>query len=685
MKRNLIYILLIVFTIQFIGGSSANANINNIHQWPINQNDVQHLRKSIYNIRRSNWRSSVLDDYQTKDPVIKKILRWREFAGGSPSTNFREITNFIKFDPYWPRQEDLRRNAEYAITDYTDPNDIIKWFAINSPAPDVQMRFKRPLTPRGMIALADALIRKFDSYKIDKAIIITLIKEAWFNYDFSPQEEKKFLDRYGKVLSVRDYERKLDRLLTERKTSGAARMTRYISADYRRVYDARISLINGARDYERKISLVPPKFANDAGLIYERIKWRQARGLTDGVLELLKKLPAQVDYPEKWWKIRKKYVVDLIQQKRFLEAYYIARDHSVKLDRTMIAEAEWYAGWMALRFLKNKKAALGHFKRIYDVSQAPISIARGAYWMGRTYEAMGNRVDALKWYREGAKYPVVFYGQLCVTKTGSRRTSIPMASSITQEDLSNYRLNELAKAAYLMNMIGENGYGKEFIIAAAAAAQTSGERVLVAQMGLERGRYDYALRVAKEIYKIKKEVVINSLFPLFKLETVNGKPVRNPEEAAVLSIMRQESEFDVDARSPVGAMGLMQLMPATAQMVAKQLGLPYNKNRLLSDPRYNITMGAAYLASRIKRFDGSYILAFAAYNAGEGNVQKWINRYGDPRKFNSMDTVIDWIEMIPFSETQNYVQRIMENVQVYRIALGGSKTGDIMIDKDIMR
>ncbi|MDX1949549.1 MAG: lytic transglycosylase domain-containing protein [Rickettsiales bacterium] len=683
--QKILYTLVIFFTIQFIGQSSANANINNIHKWPVNNYEVQKLGNSIRDFRRQNWRSSVLDRSPPADPVIKKILRWREYVGGSPSTTFKEITDFIKYDAYWPRQDELRKNAEYAITETTDPEEIIRWFAINTPTSKVKMRFKRPLTPKGMIALADALIKKYNVYNIDKAVILTLIKEAWYFYDFNPSEERKFLAKYGKVLVERDYQRKLDRFLTERKFGGASRMTRYIGADYKKLYQARMALINNSKNYQTLLSQVPRNLQNDQGLIFERIKWRQNRNMSDGVLELLKMLPSQVDYPEKWWDIRKKYVIDLIQKRRYVEAYYMAKDHSIKLDRTKIAEAEWYAGWLAFRYLKNRDAAVNHFRRIYDVSQAPISIARGAYWLGRTHEEKGNRLESLKWYREGAKYPVVYYGQLSVIKSGSRVATIPMASSITSEDLANYRNNELAKAAYILNMIGENGYGKEFIIAAAAAAQTSGERVLVAQMGLERGRYDYALRVAKEIYKIKKEVVINSLFPLFKLETVNGTPVKNPEEAAVLAIMRQESEFDVGALSPAGARGLMQIMPATAQMVARQLGLPYRKDRLISDPRYNITLGAAYLASRLKRFDGSFMLAFASYNAGEGNVQKWINRFGDPRKFNSLEQVIDWVELIPFSETQNYVQRTLENLQVYRIALSGDKTGEIFIDKDLLR
>ena len=320
---------------------------------------------------------------------------------------------------------------------------------------------------------------------------------------------------------------------------------------------------------------------------------------------------------------------------------------------------------------------------MYDVVETPISIARATYWMGRSMEAKGDKLASNKWYGIASRYSAAFYGQLAMAKTGDLRINIPSYSRINQNDLSAYKNNELAKASFLMFSTGNDRHGKMFLNSAALEANSSGEIALIAQMGLEHNTYDYAVKVAKQIYRSRSEVVLNALFPMFKLTSVKGNPIKNPPEEVVLSIIRQESEFDADALSHAGARGLMQLMPATAKGVAKKLGLKYSKSRLVTDPRYNVTLGSAYLAQRLKDYKGSMILAFAAYNAGAGNVNKWIKRNGDPRKM-TIEGAVDWIEKIPFSETNNYVQRVLENVQVYRYAVSNKKSNLVRTHKDMM-
>jgi soluble lytic murein transglycosylase len=304
--------------------------------------------------------------------------------------------------------------------------------------------------------------------------------------------------------------------------------------------------------------------------------------------------------------------------------------------------------------------------------------------MGRSAEVLQDKTASEKWYNVAAKYPIVFYGQLATLKTGSRTANFPSPSFIDKKDLVNYRSNELAKAAYIMLQIRENKLAKEFLEAAAKESKTPGERVLIAQMGLDRGDYGYSLHVSKDIYRITGEVIMNALFPVFNLVNVSGQPIKAPSDEYILSIMRQESEFESDAISPSGARGLMQIMPNTAQAVAKKLGLPFNKNRLNGDPKYNVTIGSAYLKSRLDLFDGSYVLATASYNAGEGNVKKWVKKIGDPRTM-SLENVIDWIELIPFTETNNYVMRVLENMQIYRISISGKTTKEINLDRDLTR
>jgi soluble lytic murein transglycosylase len=674
------FVLFVVFIIPY---NSSAFNASDVHKWQIDSYELNQLKKTINNYRQGQWQSSVLRGYLPKDPVVKKIIKWREFSTSSSNISFKEITDFIRYNPSWPNQDLLRKNAEYAIADYTNPDEVVKWFAINTPIQGKFVRFKRPLTPKGMQHLAEALLQVKDKYKFDKNIILTLIKDAFVGLDFNPTSEKEFLTKFYKVLTQRDFQRRIDSLLSDRQVTSARRLYKFLDASYKKVFDARIAIISG-RNIDYAISQVPYNFRNDPGLLFERALYRDNRGDLAGVMQIMRSLPTQLDNPEKWWKLRKKSIRTLIDQKRWLEAYYLAKFHSVKYNREIIAESEWYAGWIALRFTKNYHVSFQHFKRIYDVSRSPVSIARATYWMGRALEAVSKNQEALEWYKVASRYSATFYGQLGFVKAGYREFKQPLPSVVNKSDVARYRNNELAKAAYLMLSIGEDDLGKLFMNGAASAATTSGERVLVAQMGLARGRYDYSLHVAKEIYKVKNEVVINALFPVFALTGYNGKIIKEPSADLVLSIIRQESEFDTYARSGAGASGLMQLMPETAKDVCSRIGVRYDARKLMTDPRYNITIGSAYLARRIKDFDGSYMLAFAAYNAGIGNVQKWIKKNGDPQKMN-IEQVIDWIEMMPFYETSNYVQRALENLQMYRIAVSNKRYKDINIDKDLMR
>ncbi|HCR85968.1 MAG TPA: hypothetical protein DIV86_04755 [Alphaproteobacteria bacterium] len=677
----LFFIILAVFTTSEVKAF----NNQDVHKWSIDSYELNYLKKAVVEYQARKWESNILRGYSPRDPVVKKILQWKKFNNGSPDVSFSDITNFIRYNPSWPNQDLLRKNAEYAIADYTSPDDVIKWFAINTPIPGKIVRFKRPLTSTGMQKLSEALLRIKDKYVFDKNIIFTLIKDAFVGLDFTPKSEDEFLKKFYKVLTQRDYQRRIDRLLTERQITNAKRLYKYLDANYKKLFDARVAVIRGGQGVDYAIAQVPYMFRNDQGLLYERALFRDNRGDLPGVMQLLHSLPAEIDNPEKWWKLRKKSIRTLIDRKSWLEAYKLAKNHSVKYSREIIAESEWYAGWIALRFNKSYRTAYEHFKRIYDVSRTPVSIARATYWMGRALEAQGLAQQAMEWYNVAARYPATYYGQLGFVKSGNRTFTQPLPSVISKADVARYRSNELAKAAYLMHSIGQDKLGKLFMNGAASSATTSGERVLVAQMGLARGRYDYSLHVAKEIYREKNEVVINALFPVFNLTSPMGKQITEPEPEIILALIRQESEFDTYARSWAGAAGLMQLMPATAKDVARKLGVQFNQSRLNSDPRYNIMLGSAYIAQRIKDFNGSYMLAVASYNAGIGNVRKWIEKNGDPRKFRNLEEIIDWVEMIPFGETNNYVQRVMENIQMYRIAVTGKRYRYINIDKDLLR
>ncbi len=663
------------------GGAEAKTP-SSTHSWPVSRNEMNNLNKAIQEYRGRRWTSNIVKDFNPKDPTIIKIIEWKKLVSGSPALNFPDVAKFVRENPEWPQMEILKRNAEGVMNQNTDPDAIINWFALESPLSIREMRFSRPLTSNGKRRLAEALVKRYKQYNFDRELIPTLLREAWIESNFGQAEEEAFLDTYRTILGKEAIERRLDRLLTDRRITDANRLSRHVDAEYKRLFEARKAFISGAKGVDVLIKNVPARLQNNAGLIYDRIKWRIDKGIDEGLVELVQALPAKIDYPEKLHVVRKESIKKLMSRKRYREAYMMAKTHSFRDNITRVAEYEWLAGWLALRFLNDPHNAFTHFRNIYNVAQTPITTARGAYWLGRAAEVSRNG-EAQKWYSVAAKYPAVFYGQLGALKAGQRSPSFPSPSSISKRDIVNYRANELAKTAYIMLEIKENRLAKEFLKAAAVAAKSPGERVLIAQMGIDRGNYGYSLHVAKDIYRVTGEVILNALYPVFNLIAVNGRQITAPSPEYILSIIRQESEFDTEALSPAGARGLMQLMPATAQMVAKRAGLAYDNQRLTRDPRYNVTLGSSYLASRLKLFDGSYVLATASYNAGEGNVKKWVKQYGDPRHM-TLEQTIDWIEMIPFAETNNYVQRVIENMQIYRMSISNKRYNQINTDRDLM-
>ena len=682
--RKILYTLTFVFTILLLQPSASAKISSNVHVWAVNRAELNHLNKVIQDSRARRWQSDILRTFNPKDPTVKKILRWNQYVSGSPALNFEDVTQFIKESPNWPQMGILMSNAEGVINDLTDPDEVIRWFSLDSPLSMKQMRFRKPTTANGKRRLAEAMVKRYKIYNFDTNLIPTLIKEAWIEGNLTQQQENEYLTTYKKILDENAIERRLDRLLTDRRVSDASRLARHVNADYKKLFQARVAFIQGKKNVDALMKQVPAHLQNNSGLIYDRIKWRVDHGIDEGITELVQKLPNRIDYPEKLDYVRKNSIRKLIAHKKYREAYMLSKYHSFTDNLEKYCEYEWLAGWLALRFLHDANSGMMHFRNVYNSGQTPITIARAAYWMGRAAEKQGNRSEMSKWYNVAGKYPAVFYGQLGALKAGKRAPAFPSPSSVSKKDLVNYRGNELAKAAYIMLEIRENKLAKEFLKAASSAAKSPGERVLIAQMGIDRGNYGYSLHVAKHIYRITGEVIMNALYPVFNLLAVNGAQIKNPPAEYILAIIRQESEFDTEAMSPAGARGLMQMMPATAQMVARKNGIAFNKNRLIGDPRYNVTLGASYLGSRLKMYNGSYLLSTAAYNAGEGNVRKWIAANGDPRRM-TLEDAIDWIELIPFPETNNYVQRVIENMQIYRIAISGKRYNNINTDRDLTR
>lgn len=381
------------------------------------------------------------------------------------------------------------------------------------------------------------------------------------------------------------------------------------------------------------------------------------------------------------WKDNHIQIRDYISQRNWRDAYALAARHGISTENAQeYSAAEFLAGWLSLRYLNQPQRALAHFNNLYDNVKTPVSKSRGAYWLGRTYEALNNTTQAREWYEEGATYPTFFYGQLSIAKLYPKQPlQLPREPEVPASVRSAFDRRPLPHVVRTLAAMGEQDRATRFLRALSAGAETRADFLLTDDLARALGKPNLEVVVAKAANQ-KGFMLGQRGFPLTSM--AQGS---NPETALALGIIRQESEFKADAQSQVGALGMMQLMPATARSLANRAGVGFSERDLLN-PSYNIKLGREYLGDRLDQFNGSYILSIASYNAGHGRVRQWLDIYGDPRS-PSVDP-IDWIETIPVYETRNYVQRVLENVQVYRSRLadaGGGTQPRLQIVDDLQR
>jgi soluble lytic murein transglycosylase len=596
---------------------------------------------------------------QGREAAANKVLRWLELQQPRSGVSFEDLAAFIDANPDWPMQDALMRRAEEALVDRTDDSVVLAWFALRGPA-----------TSDGAMRYAEALFRAND-----RAKAIATVKEAWRSGGFGSKQEAGFLKRYRQYLTASDHAGRLDKMIWDGRYDEARRVMKLVDPGMRALADARIRLANMSGGIDAALKRVPQNLQNDPGLIFERLRWRRRKNQVDGAMELMRNAPKDLGRPDIWWPEREYLARKAVSAGKMSEAYRIVRDHQLS-GGAGLAEAEFLSGWIALRYQKDAKTALAHFIKLEDSARFPVTRARGAYWAGRAAEAAGDRKGAHGWYEKAAQLPVTFYGQLAAEKLDAKsRPAWPATPQATPLDRRNFEQSELTRVARLMHELDQGEKVKPFLLRQIAAAKTPTQHALTAEFALSIERPDLAVSAAKRSSQAAGVMLMHG-WPT--TEKVSGN---EPERALIHATIRQESAFESDAVSRAGARGMMQLMPATARAVAKSLGLPHTDSRL-NDPSYNIQIGKTYLGRLIDEFDGSYILALAAYNAGPGRARAWIRDNGDPRK--SHVDVIDWIELITFEETRNYVQRVIENLQVYRQVLGESQRAQ-GIEKDLRR
>lgn len=600
-----------------------------------------------------------------KDPIDRKIVDWRLSRSRDPAISSNFITRFTVSSPNWPSQKLLRRRAEQAL-------------AREKPAADkVVAAFKglTPLSLTGTLLLANAYL---DTGKKKQAR--ALISQLWRTDTLSAGEERRVLRGFKSLLNKKDHKARADMLLYDDRANGALRLAPFLSKDERKLIDARIAVIRKSRKAAALLKAVPRSQRAEPGYAFARIKYLRRKKKDAEAIKVMLNAPVRktgLIGGDAWWVERRIVSREALDLGRPKDAYKIAEAHGA-VSPGKYTEAEFHAGWYALRFLKDPKRAHAHFLNIEKVGKTPITRSRAFYWLGRTAEARKQRSEAQKYYQQASQYKTAFYGQLAREKLGKNRLGLSRPAKPSSQDRASFARDELVIAIKRLEAAGYGNLTAQFYRTLGQTLTNPRVLSLVTQMAQEYGHHRLALMVGK--LAVSRGVDADLLaFPTAaiprkaKVHKDVGKPV-------VYAIARQESAFNPQAISSAGARGLLQLMPATARATAKKAGLSYSKGRLTSDAAYNATLGAAHLGELLDRFNGSYVLTFAAYNAGSSRSHKWIKEYGDPRK-SRVDT-IDWIERIPFTETRNYVQRIMENLVIYRARFERDK---LQITKDLKR
>lgn len=584
--------------------------------------------------------SNVMNQY-----VRSEFLRLRSAQFGPAP-----LYIFLKQNPEWPLAEQLRTEAEFGLPPSVD-SKTVKDFFESYP----------PLTWAGKRKLADIYAAEG---KMAEATPI--LKEYWQAAKLDNGGEKAFLRRYADAMTQQDQQNRLDFMINIREWDAARRQAARMGKPYQDLLQARQALMQGKKNAQNLVDKVPANLQNNPGLLLNRVSYRRSRDMTGGAIELLAKQPKDMGaLADNFWKEREVLTRRLLKQRDNAGAYKLASSHNLPTG-VSYAEAEFLSGWISLRKLDKPEAALSHFQNLYKNTRGALSKSRAAFWLGTSYAALNDQNNAQIWFARASEEPTTFYGQLArqyrSDKGKFELVSYKMRETDQDVVLRNSITSELAHALEQVNKLDPN---LALLLQPRKQIVNKDELNNLLETANEIGRPDLAVSLMR-FQKARGSEVFPAAYPTISLPKLDTAL----EPALIYAIIRQESNFDPGAVSQVGAKGLMQVMPSVAHGFAKKNRIAFKRDWLLSKPDVNIRLGVGLLEYKVGRFKDNYAMAIAAYNAGPSRVQQWIKEYGDPRQ-NEI-SMIDWIESIPFEETRNYVQRVLENVVVYRYLIDNS-------------
>ena len=630
----------------------------------LSDTDAANLQTSLAASKRGDVSGARMAMDSLQDPVARKIAQWALVDGNAEALSFFELDAARRDLAGWPRGARRDAAAEKALsTSGLDPARTIAWFG-----------GAEPTTAEGAMALASAYQASGRNQQA-----VDLIRRTFRDKVFEADAQQSMIARFGGMLTADDYVRRADILLYGQQGPATRDIVAMLSDAQQAAARVRMAYRQNSASANTLYNELTPDLQASPGVVFERAAYLRRKGMDTLALPMVVNFPAPPteEASAVIWKERKQLVVAALKAGDSAGAY-AAADNVQALAPADIAESEFYAGWIALTRLKNADAAAAHFAQIAAVGASPITKGRALYWQGRAAEAQGDPIAAQAFYAEGARYITTFYGQLAAEKAGLKEIRLERDPVITQADRARFYGREQIRAARILADIGARDLFRSLVLYIDDTLPNAEESALLVDFARGYGDQDLAMRAVRTAAQ-RGFILAERGYPLLDHHFTPGPGAA--ETAFVYSISRQESNFDPAARSGVGARGMMQLMPATAAIVARKLGEPHSIDRL-SDASYNMRLGSVYLGDMINSFSGSYIMASAAYNAGPGRPAQWAGLCGDPR--GATTDPLDFIECIPFSETRNYVMRTMETTMVYRARLNGG-VAPLTLSSDLKR
>lgn len=628
------------------GESAANSLQSHLMGGGVNKNAARQEAVDVLELaQHGQWAQASSLSASIKDETAKTLVDWFLYRSDFPNLDFVSMANFVMQHGDWPAVDRVRAKAEKVFPDNYPDSYALNWFE----------RYA-PLTFAGVKRYAGALKRAGRGESLQK-----LFSDWLPSAQITPAQQAELLRDFGGFINQNTMINRFHAaLLTDQYTNARAIAAR-LQRGYPALAEARIALSAKRKGVDGLIRKVSSHLKNDAGLMIARVKWRRNAGNIKSAASLMLAYDEKVTHPQMlkaMWNERHILIRALMEEKKYDTAYRLAKAHQ-QTEGFSHAQAQWMAGWLALRYEKQPMAAFYAFDELYKNVKTPISKSRGAYWAARASEALGDTKTAQIWYQAAARYPTVFYGQMALDRLAQKPdyTGVPDKGASLKQAAAWTKI----RAVRLLHKAGLQSDAETFLYSLLDDAKAGKlQYVAVCQLALEVGAPNISVYMAK---KAENDGVYLLKYAFPEITDIT-RDVNFNDHALLHGLIRQESAFDLEAKSGSGALGLMQLMPATARETAGKMGVSYSKSRLTADAAYNVKIGSTYIGKMLDRFDGSYPLAIAAYNGGPRRVSGWIKAFGTPQNLGH-DDLLDWIESIPVYETRNYVQRVTEAMRVY--------------------